>query len=153
MPVASFADATYALHRAPQSGEVTITWRSEGKEKSGKLELQEGWRKTDLSWRPSMFEFVPKLQLSGNDLSEDEKKTLGLTAKQFAMRHDKFVHSTLKAVGVKENDILVGLDGRKLEGTTKQIQALVKKSYLAGDKIRLNLIREEKPLDLELILK
>src|SRR5436190_1481215 len=51
LPVASIADAQYALHRAPARGKVPVAWRRQGRECSASLELAGGWRKTDLSWR------------------------------------------------------------------------------------------------------
>src|SRR5262249_11366621 len=53
-PIASFADLQHALHLAPAKGSVTVVWQRDGKEMNAKLELTEGWRRTDISWRTSM---------------------------------------------------------------------------------------------------
>jgi hypothetical protein len=153
LPVSSYADLTFALHKAPQEGEVLIRWSRDGKESEGKLKLISGWKRTDLSWRPSMFEFIPKLQLSGDDLDEPEKTKLGLPEKMFAMRHDKFVHSTLKKIGVQENDVLYRLDGQSVPGTIKEIQNYVKRNYLSGDRLKIDLLRDGKKVQVELELK
>src|SRR5262249_35020759 len=48
-PVASFADVQHALHHAPARGSVEVAWERAGMAHHGRLDLPEGWRKTDLS--------------------------------------------------------------------------------------------------------
>ena len=50
--------------------------------KSAILELPDGWRKTNLTWRPSLLDVLPSLTVYGEDLSAEEKKALGLSAKR-----------------------------------------------------------------------
>ncbi len=52
--VASFGDAQYALHYSPSKGTIPVSVLRDGKTLTGNLELADGWRKTDLSWRPSL---------------------------------------------------------------------------------------------------
>jgi hypothetical protein len=62
--VASFGDASYALHKAPARGAIPVSWVREGKALSGALEVPEGWRKTNLTWRPSMLDILPSAPFS-----------------------------------------------------------------------------------------
>ena len=82
----------------------------------GELEVADGWRKTNLTWRPSLLDILPSLPISGDDLTAAEKKALGLPESRAAFRQDKFVHSTLKAVGLKAGDVIVGLNGKGIDG-------------------------------------
>ena len=67
---------------------------------------------------------------------------------------DKFVHSTLKAVGIRKDDgIVVGIDGREPEGTMESFLSFVRGNYLSGDKISIQLLREGKRVDLAITLK
>jgi hypothetical protein len=54
VPVHSIADALYGLELAPRSGTVEAAWTRGHEPMSGQLALTPGWRKSDLSWRPSM---------------------------------------------------------------------------------------------------
>jgi serine protease Do len=153
IPVASFADASFGLQRAPKVGSIPITWLRDGKEHSAKLKVVEGWRKTNLSWRPSMFEQLPRLEFSGDDLTSEEKRDLGIPEKRFAFRQDKFVHSTLKAVGVRKGDIFIGLDGKEFDGTMEGFLGFLHANYLAGEKATLNLLRDGKRVDIAMTLK
>src|SRR5262249_17913727 len=91
-PVASFADATYALHQAPRKGAVSVSWVRGDKEQSATLALPEGWRKTNLTWRPSMLDILPSLPFAGEDLTAEEKQQLGLPESRAAFRQSDGVH-------------------------------------------------------------
>jgi hypothetical protein len=151
--VTSFGDAQFALHKAPAKGTVPVTWTRDGKELSGELELAEGWRKTNLTWRPSIIELLPSLSLFGDDLSPAEKKALGLGEKRLAFRQGERVQKSLATAGVKAGDVVVGLDGAAMEMTMKELLGHVRRNYLVGDKVTLNVLREGKPVDISLTLK
>jgi serine protease Do len=152
-PVASIADIQYSLHKSPQSGSIPIEWQRDGKSMSGKLEVALGWRKTDAAWRTSMFDLMPTLPVGGSDLSAEAKKALGLSETQAAFQQDKFVHSTLKAVGLKSGDVVVGMDGKKANGTMDDFLAFVRREYLVGDTVTLNVLRDGKPVEVKVTLK
>lgn len=152
-PVASFGDAQYALHQAPKSGSIPVEWASGANRMMGKLEVAEGWRKTNLTWRASMLDILPSLPVSAEDLTASEKKQLGLPEGQAAFRQDKFVHSTLKAIGLKAGDVIVALDRKPVEGTMDDFLGLVRQEYLVGDTITLTVLRDGKPVELRIVLK
>lgn len=152
-PVASFADASFALHEAKRSGSVPIEWSRGGKVHSGSLELAGGWRKTNLTWRPSMLDILPSVPLSGDDLSAAEKKALGLAEKRAVIRQDAEVHAILKAVGVVGGDVVIGFDGQAIDGTTGDLLGYVRRNYLVGDEVTVNILRNGKRVDVKLKLK
>lgn len=152
-PVASFADATYALHKAAKGGTIPVEWRSGTNLKERKLVVADGWRKTNLTWRASLLDILPSLPISAEDLTAAEKKTLGLPEKQAAFRQDKFVHSTLKAVGLKAGDVVVALNGKPVDGTMDDFLGLVRREHLVGDTITLGVLRDGKPIELKMVLK
>jgi serine protease Do len=152
-PVASFADVQYALHRAPANGRIWISWQSGGETRTTTLQLANGWRKTNLTWRPSLLDILPSLTLYGDDLSTQEKKALGLSAKRLAFRQQTPVHALARAAGVQEGDVIVGIDNEVLEMTMLEFLAHIRKNYLVGDRIVLHILRGDKRLDLPLTLR
>jgi serine protease Do len=151
--VASFADAQYALHKAPKSGTIPVEWRRGSEAMTGKLEVADGWRKTNVTWRPSLLDILPSLPVSAEDLTPAEKKALGLSEGRAAFRQDKFVHSTLKAVGLKAGDVIVGLNGKGIDGTMDDFLGFVRREHLVGDEVTLNVLRDGKPVEIKLTLK
>jgi serine protease Do len=151
--VASQADFQYGLHKAPEKGAFEIVWRRGGKEQSGQLELTQGWRKTNTTWRPSLLDILPSLTVYGDDLTAEEKKKLGLRALQLAFRQDDKVHSHARAAGVKGGDIILGIEGEALEMTVDGFLAHVRRNYLIGDRIKLLVWRDGKRVALPMTLK
>lgn len=132
---------------------MPIIWTHDGKEMMAALELAEGWRKSNLTWRPSIIELLPSLSLSGDDLTTAEKKDLGLGEKRLAFRQGERVSKYLATAGVKGGDIIIGLDGETMEMSMKEFLGHVRRNYLVGDKVTLNVLREAKRIDIALTLK
>ena len=151
--VHSFADAQYALHKAPMKGTIDVSWLREGKPHDAALPLAEGWRKTNITWRPSMLSFLPSLRVYGDDLTAQDKKALGLDEKRLAFRQEIPVHVASKAAGLKSGDVIVGLDGLTLEMGVDEFLGYVRRNYLIGDRITLDVLRGGKALALPITLK
>ncbi len=52
--IRSQADVSWALHNAPETGELLICFTRDGSTESATIELDQGWKETKLSWRASM---------------------------------------------------------------------------------------------------
>jgi predicted metalloprotease with PDZ domain len=151
--IASLADASQALHQAPAKGEISITWMRQERKYTTQLKLTEGWRKTDLTWRPSLIDLLPNPPFRGQDLSADDKKQLGLPLTRAAFRQADTVHSSLEAIGLRPHDIVIGFDGQAITGTKNDLLAYLRNNYLVGDSVTVNVIRGNQLLELRLVLK
>jgi S1-C subfamily serine protease len=151
-PVASFADLQYALHRAPVKGAIAMSWRRGDRAMTGSLDVAEGWRETDISWRTSMWGLEPAPGVHGKDLTADEKKSIGLMPTRLAFRQGQFVPPQAQAAGVHAQDIILGIDEKPLEMTMLQFNAYVRLNHQVGDRITLNVLRNGKRLDLPMTL-
>jgi S1-C subfamily serine protease len=112
------------------------------------LKVKDGWRKTNLTWRPSMLDLLPSLTVFGYDMTPKEKKSLGLDEKQLAFRQVSPVHSEAQAIGVREGDVVLGIDSLKMELTVEAFLGYVRQNYLVGDRVTLNVLRDGKRVDL-----
>lgn len=152
-PVHSFADAQFALDGAPQSGSIPIRWARGDKNMAARLALQPGWRKTDIRWRPSMIDYLGSARLYGDDLSAADRKQYGLTTKQLAFRQNPTVHSQARAAGIKPGDIILGFDGKKHDMNSYDFQRYVRRNFVSGDRVKINLIRNGKRTTLPMKLQ
>ncbi|MCI0683598.1 MAG: PDZ domain-containing protein [Gemmataceae bacterium] len=150
--VRSFGDAQHALHMAPAKGAVKVAWLRDGARHDGELKLADGWKKTNLTWRPSLMDLLPSLPLFGTDLTVQEKQALGLPGARLAFRQDAPVPPSAKKLGVQEGDVIVGINELRLEMTVEQFLGYVRRNYLLGDRVTLNLVRGEKRLDVPIKL-
>jgi serine protease Do len=150
--IASFADVQFALHRVPKHGTLTITWQHGKDTHKRELPLAEGWRKTDISWRWSLRGVDPPPWVHGDDLSAEEKKTLGLSEKHLAFRQGPFVSEPARRAGIRQNDIILGVDGKTLEMNERQFGAYIRLNYRVGDRVTYNILRGGQRLELSLTL-
>ncbi len=151
--VASFADASYALHKAPWQGTIPLLWQRDGRTLSAQLKLQPGWRKTNLTWRPSMLDLLPAVPFNGEDLTDSHKRELGLSPHQAAFRQTEPVHPDLVRAGIRVGDIVIGVDGTQCNGAMSDLLGHIRRNYLVGDTITVNIVRDGRRVDIRLTLK
>lgn len=153
VPIHSFGDAQYALDRTPTTGAIEVVWRRGETEHTDLLTLPEGWRQTDISWRPSLRHVIPSARLYGLDLSAAERQKLGLEPRQLAFRQRKTVSYQASSAGIRADDVIVGVDGKRLELTVDEFQHYMQRSYLIGDRVIVNLLRDGRRVDLPMTLR
>jgi serine protease Do len=147
------ADARFALDKAPKSGSIEITWQRGDETSQKRLALPKGWRKTDLSWRRSMQWAVPSARVVGRNLNPEERQTRGLSAGQLAFWQLYPVSTAAAAAGVREKDIILGFDGKLLEMTSYKFLSYVRRNYVVGDKVTIDVLRGDKRLSLPMQLR
>jgi hypothetical protein len=152
LPVASIADVQYALHRARAARALDVAFRRDGHARAVTLDLPEGWRKSDVSWRWSLRGLDPVPPLRGDDLTAAEKASLGLGPARLAFRQGPFVSPAAEQAGVRQNDVVIGVGGKELEMTAQQFGALVRLGYKVGDRVTFNLLRAGRRLDVTVTL-
>lgn len=152
-PVYSFADAQYALHKSPLQGSINVAWKRGQQTSSGTLTLADGWKWTNLTWRPSMLDMLPSLTMYGDDLSSKEKMALGLDEKRLAFRQEDPAPPSVQAMGIRTGDIIIGVENRLLELTVDQFLGYVRQNYLVGEDITFNVVRGGKKMDVRATLK
>ena len=152
MPIAAIADVQYALHKAPKKEDVTLVWQSESQEGRGTIALAENWRQTDISWRWSLKSLAPNPSIIGDDLGPDERKKLGLDARQLAYRHMNFLTPAARHAGLQANDVIVGINDKTMTMSARQFETHIRLSYRVGQEITLNVLRGKERVKLKLKL-
>ncbi len=152
VPIHSFGDAQFALDHAPRTGTLAVAWRRGETAHEQVLTLADGWRKTDIHWRPSVHQLVPSLRLFGTDLTAAERQALGLSPTQLAFRQNESVPRQAREAGIQVGDVILGLDGRTTDADLDDVIRYLWRTYLIGDTVTVNLVRGGKRLDVKMTL-
>lgn len=147
-PVASVADVQYALNLIPQMARVSLTWQRGSQKYAADIDLPAGWRRTDISWRWSLKSLAPGPQVHGEDLTAAERAKLDLTSSQLAFRQGAFVPKAAQQAGVRIGDVIVGIDGKRLDMTVRQFEAYMRLNYKAGDIAKYDIVRGHEKLQI-----
>lgn len=150
--ISSAADVQYALHHAPKAGRIAVTWSRDGRTMKGMLSLSKGWRNSDISWRASMWGMPPSIGIYGRDLTAAGKRRLGLGPKRLAFSQGRWVPPKPRRAGLRSSDVVIGVDGKKLEMTMRQFNAWIRENHKVGDKVTFNVIRDGKRVNVKMTL-
>ncbi|MFO0968844.1 MAG: PDZ domain-containing protein [Gemmataceae bacterium] len=153
VPIASRADLSFALDRAPAAGKLGLVILRSGVEKRIDLDLPARWKEqTDISWRWSLKALAPDPPVAGDALDDIERKALGIPADRLALRQGPFLSDAARHAGVRIGDIIVGVDGMRPRLTGRQFEAWFRLSHRPGQETTLLVLRGKEELTIRLRL-
>ena len=145
--IASIADMQWVLHHLPNTDtQVAVETSKTGKHT---MPLKAGWKRSDFSWRGSMWNAPPRLQVWMPELSEEARNKLGLPENDRALevrwinREGPAGEQAYKD-GLREKDVVVALAGKPIDMNTREFQMHVKLNYKVGDTLPLTVVRNGK---------
>jgi serine protease Do len=153
VPTHSLADVQFALDGAPESGTIDVWWWRDGRLYEGTLELPPRWRRGDITWRASKYKLIALPRLFGPDLTAEEKRALGLSPERLAFREVPTVSEQARDAGIREGDIILGFDDQELNMTVREFWRYVRKNYVVGETVIVNLVRDGQPMRLPMTLR
>ena len=147
-PITSIAFVQWVLDGLPNKNTtLTLTGRQS---KTHRLRLTAGWKKTDISWRGSLWSLPPRLRVWTPKLTAGEKKKHGLPGDQSAFLV-KWINTgslggrSARNAGLRTGDIIVAVAGKPLGSMTPpQFNVYLKLNYQVGDKLPLTVVRAGK---------
>lgn len=156
-PLLSIADVQWVLHNAGDTATLEALVQREDKAVALSITLPAGWRKqVDISWRPTTWELrgwgTGGLVLV--DLTDEERGEAQIDGTSLALRV-KYVgqynqHAAGKNAGFRKDDVIVSVDGRKSRLTESAFLDYTLNSKKAGEKAEITVLREGKPVKLQL---
>jgi hypothetical protein len=156
-PLISAADLSWALHRAPASGELPVAIERGGKQSNVTLALSAGWRrKADISERHAAWP-MRGMALGGlllEDLPDAEREQQGLAKTSLALLVKNVgqygMHAAAKNAGFLKGDIIVELDGFKDRATESEAIGRLMLNHARGEKVAITALRGKEKAALQL---
>lgn len=157
--ITSVADIQWALHSLPREKEfVEFVTAQDGKTRSNIIPLPEGWRKTDISWRGSIWSVPPRLRIWLPEPDEKERAKHKLpegtpaVVARWINTGEEAGRVATKA-GLQTGDLIVEVDGKPVPtGNGAEFSTFVKLNYNPGQKLPLTVFRDGKRVQIELPL-
>ena len=153
--ITSIADMQWVLHHLPNTDtQVEIETSRSGKHA---VPLKAGWKESDFSWRGSMWNAPPRVQVWLPEVNEETRTKLGLSKTDTALEvrwinRDGAGGRQMYDDGLREKDIVIAVAGRPLSGTSRQFHQHVKLHYKVGDVLPLTIFRDGQREELKLRL-
>ncbi len=159
-PIVSIADFQWVLHNLPNTAtDITLVAlpRLGGNPVEYRLRAQAGWKKTDISWRGSLWGMPPRLRIWFPSMTPAELKKAGLPedlrASQARWINNKFeAGRAAQKAGLRLNDVIVELDGKPVPEDSQHFSLYVKLNFKPGETLPLTVLRDGRRIQLKLPL-
>jgi serine protease Do len=153
--IASIADMQWVLHHLPNGDtEVEVETSATGKHR---VALKAGWKRSDFSWRGSMWNAPPRLQFWAPPVTAEALAKLDVPATDTPLevrwinREGRAGREAYEA-GLRERDVIIAVAGQPLRMDTKHLHMHVKLNYKVGDTLPLTVLRDGKREELRIPL-
>jgi hypothetical protein len=156
-PLISVADFAWALHRAPEQGELAAVVRRGSAQRTLGLKLAEGWRtQANISRRVGTWS-MRAMALGGMSLVEldpAERTARGLKPEGMALlargvgQYGK--HAAAKNAGFRKDDVLVAVDGLTARMTEGELIGRLLETRKMGEQVEVTVLRGSERVQLKL---
>jgi hypothetical protein len=151
-PVITPADLQFALDSVGDPGSVTLRLRRAGREiPAVTLQLPKGWRRADISWRPSAGGIPPTVGFWAKPLTDAEKRQRGIPPERLGLLVNFMFPGPQWARTrgeLRSGDVLVGINGEMLPSmNTRQFHSYFRLRFNVGDTVTLNVLRGGQPVE------
>lgn len=153
-PVLTSADLQAVLQGIADPGEVSLVVERQGKQLPPlRLELPRGWRKSDISWRPSQDGIPPSVGLWAETLNANQRQQRGIPVDRLALRvsflfpGEKWAQSR---GNLKMGDIILDVNNKQLPAmNTRQFHAHFRLNFNVGDTVTLTVLRADQKMEIK----
>lgn len=156
-PLISVADFSWALHMAPESGEVAVQVARAGAMVALRLSLADGWRmKADISRRVGTWSM--RAMATGGlvlaDLDDEARRQRGLALAELALlvkgMGQAGKHGAAKRAGFLKDDVIVAIDGLAGRLSEGELIGRLLQSSKIGDAVQVTVLRGKGRLAIKL---
>ena len=142
--ISSIADIQWVLHNLPNT--ATRVQVTTGGSRRVTLALPADWKRTDISWRGSMWSLSPRLRVWAPELTDAQKREHGIPSDDGAylvrwINRGSAAGGAAYDAGLRQEDVIVAVAGEALNMTWAQLSVHIKLNYKSGDELPLTVLR------------
>jgi hypothetical protein len=147
-PLLSIADVQWVLHNAPATAKLPARVRRGGTTIDLTMTLKEGWRRGDISWRPTTWG-LRGMVLGGMKLAnlrDEDRRRMGLADDRMAIKIEYLgehggEHGIAHRAGLSKGDVIVAVDGHDRRLTESQLIEYALWRKHRGDAVTVTILR------------
>ncbi len=153
--VTSIADMQWVLHNLSNKSEKVEVKTTAGKTRT--ITTNAGWKKTDISWRGSIWTISPRLRVWAPEAPANKRRGLDLADSDGALEvrwinGGKPGGRAARSSGLRQGDIIVAVDGKPVPNNPSRFQLHVKLNYEVGQSVPLTIVRGGRRMKINLKL-
>ncbi|MBR90873.1 MAG: signaling protein [Verrucomicrobiales bacterium] len=156
--IASIADIQWVLHNR-KNGQETLRVQTANATQPHLIGTQPNWKKTDFSWRGSLWALPPRMRVYTPEVKANELARLKLPAGQGALKV-KWINTSspegraARAAGLRLNDYIVAINGKPVRGLDhRKFNYWIKQNYKPGDTLPITILRNGRRMNFNWPLK
>jgi hypothetical protein len=145
-PLVSTADIQWALHTLPETPQLPVELRRDGKLVRTTLPLGGKWRHVELGWRASTW-YGLRQGMRVEPFSSAEKRTRGIEEDGLALVVKEMAFwsgegfERLRRAGVRVGDVILAVDGNTEPMTESEFLAYVRLTHGPRDAVKFTILR------------
>ncbi|MBT3270929.1 PDZ domain-containing protein [Candidatus Poribacteria bacterium] len=140
--ILSIADIQWVLFNAEAGSTVEVSAVRHGDGRTALLDVSGDWTASDISWRASMWPMRPSLGVWAPDLTDEERREMGLPTTTLARKVRWIPSEGLIEAGLRNGDIIVEMDGSTKRESHAEAETRVRMTYAEGDRVELVVWRD-----------
>jgi hypothetical protein len=147
-PLLSIADVQWVLHNAPATATLPARVRHEGKVIDLTMTLRDGWRRGNISWRPTSWQ-LRQMGLGGmklDDLKDEDRRQANIPPDRMALKvahvGEYEEHAIAKRAGLRRGDIIVSFDGMDRRMSESELFDHTLRQKHRGDPVSVTVLRD-----------
>ncbi len=146
------ADVVWALRSVNDPGQATLTVLRAGKEIEVRAALARGWKLGDLSWRTSLFDMRPRLQLWVQGASQAVREKGGVADGRLCLLVRGVFGSEVRKAGLKKGDLITAVGKWRPDVSETVFHQHVRTHYFQKN-ARIPMTVKRKGRELKLVVK
>jgi serine protease Do len=142
-PLISLADIQWALHTAPQNGQLAVQAQRDGRTLVKTIAVRGDWKKSDIAWRASSW-YSLRQGVKFDPLPAADKKSRGVADDRLALVVKNLFGNggpKVKEAGLAMNDVIVAIDGKSEAMNESDFLTYLRLTHGPKDSVKFTILR------------
>ncbi len=150
--ILSAADVRFALHHAGEARTIPVRVARDDESVDLSITPTSGWRRSDLTWRGSMWSMPPQPKIWMKTMAPAEKRRRGIAPDALAVVVRGVFGPVGRRAGLRVGDVVVAYDGRREHRTAEALHVDMRlRHYRPGATVALEVVRGDERVAVTLV--